>query len=151
MRTRRASTQRRTGAAIVEAALVLPIAILFIFGILEYGRFLFVRNVMEHGAREGARYAVVGSGLGVSEPNGIGQPEPGTLEALLTRLGEPGVFIPTHKGKGLPVSEIAALPTRSGSIKNSTYFALTPASLADFDWFVVLASTTYGRGGPPLP
>src|SRR5205814_1648028 len=33
-------------------------------------------------------------------------------------------FIPTHKGQGLPTSEIAALPTRSGSMKNPTYFAL---------------------------
>jgi len=99
----------------------------------------------------GARYAVIGSGLAVSEANGIGQLELGTLEALLTRLGEPGVLIPTHKGKGLPASEIAALPTRSGSVKNSTYFALTPAAFTDFDWLAILASSTYSRGGPPLP
>jgi erythromycin esterase len=99
----------------------------------------------------GTRYVVVGSGLGVSEANGIDQPEPGTLEALLTSLPEPALFIPTHKGQGLPASEIASLPTRSGSMKNSTYFALTPASLADFDWLAVLHSAAYTRGGPPLP
>ncbi len=47
------------------------------------------------------------------EDNGIGQPEPATLEALLTGLSGFALFIPTHKGKGLPYSEIAALPTRS--------------------------------------
>jgi hypothetical protein len=99
----------------------------------------------------GARYAVIGSGLGVSEANGIDQPEPGTLEALLTSLPEPGVLIPTHTGAGLPTSEIAALPARSGSIKNPTYFPLGPESFSDFDWLAVLDSTTYSRGGPPLP
>jgi erythromycin esterase-like protein len=99
----------------------------------------------------GPRYVAIGSGVGVSEANGIGQPEPGTLEALLA--GSPGsaLFIPTHRGQGLPGSEIAALPTRSGSPKNSTYFVLTPAAFADFDWLAILASSTYARGGPPLP
>jgi erythromycin esterase len=99
----------------------------------------------------GARYMSIGSGLGVSEANGIGQPEPGTLEALLTRLPEPALFIPTHQGQALPASEIAALPTRSGSIKNSMYMPLGPESFADFDWLAILRSTTYSRGGPPLP
>jgi erythromycin esterase len=99
----------------------------------------------------GARYMSIGSGLGVSEANGIGQPEAGTLEALLTRLPEPALFIPTHQGQGLPASEIAALPARSSSIKNSTYMPLGPESFTDFDWLAILRSTTYSRGGPPLP
>jgi erythromycin esterase len=98
----------------------------------------------------GPRYAVIGSALGVSEANGIGQPEAGTLEARLTAVLGPARFIPTHKGQGLPVAEIAALPTRSGSMKNSTYFALTPQSFTDFDWLAVLDSTAYDRGSPPL-
>jgi erythromycin esterase-like protein len=99
----------------------------------------------------GARYAVIGSGLGVSEANGIAQPEPGTLEALLTAAPGPARFISTREGRGLPVAEIAALPIRSGSLKNSTYFALTPQCFTDFDWLVVLDSTSYARGAPPLP
>ena len=99
----------------------------------------------------GTRFAVIGSGLGVSEANGIEQPEPGTLEALLTRLPVPGLFIPTHLGRSLPAPEIASLAVRSGSMKNSTYMPLGPESFADFDWLAVLRSTTYSRGGPPLP
>jgi erythromycin esterase len=90
----------------------------------------------------GPRYAVIGSAVGVSEANGIGQPEAGTLEARLISVPGPARFIPTHKGRGLPTSEIAALPTRSGSTKNPTYFALTPQSFTDFDWLAVLDSTT---------
>jgi len=99
----------------------------------------------------GPRYAVIGSALGTSEANGIGQPEPGTLEARLTAAPGPARFIPTHRGQGLPAAEIAALPARSGSMKNTTYFALTPQSLSDFDWLAVLNSTTYAVGGPSLP
>ena len=98
----------------------------------------------------GPSYAVIGSGVGVSDANGIGQPETGTLEAFLTAVPGPVRFIPTNKGKGLPASEITALPTRSGSMKNPTYFALTPQSITDFDWLAVLDSTAYSRGGPPL-
>jgi len=99
----------------------------------------------------GSRYAVIGSAVGVSEANGIGPPEAGTLEARLTSAPGPARFIPTHKGQGLPTAAIAALPTRSGSMKNPTYFALTPQSFTDFDWLVAVDSTAYNRGGPPLP
>jgi len=98
----------------------------------------------------GPRYAVIGSAVGVSDANGIGQPEAGTLEARLTAMPGPALFIPTHKGQGLPTSEIAALPTRSGSMKNPTYSALTSQSFTDFDWLAVLDSTAYNRGWPPL-
>jgi erythromycin esterase len=98
----------------------------------------------------GPRYAVIGTALGISDANGIGQPEAGTLEARLTASPGPARFIPTHKCQGLPASEIAALPIRSGSMKNQTYFPLTPQSFTDFDWLAVLDKTAYSRGGPPL-
>ncbi|NJD51339.1 MAG: erythromycin esterase family protein [Candidatus Methanoperedens sp.] len=98
----------------------------------------------------GSHYAVIGSAVGVSDANGIGRPEASTLEMRLTAAPGPVRFIPTHRGHGLPTPEIAALPKRSGSTKNSTYFALTPQSLTDFDWLAVLDSTAYNCGGPPL-
>ncbi len=97
----------------------------------------------------GARYAMIGMALGTSEANGIAQPEPGTLEARLTKTGG-ALFIPTHQGRGLPAAEIAALPIRSGSTLNPTYGQLTAESFADFDWLVVFDSTAYPRGAAPL-
>ena len=88
----------------------------------------------------GPRYAVIGSAMGVSGDQGISPPETGTLESLLRAVPGPGRLIPTHRGRGLPASVIAAMPTRSGSQKNPTYFALTPQSLTDFDWLVLLDS-----------
>ncbi|OPX77257.1 MAG: Erythromycin esterase [Methanosaeta sp. PtaB.Bin039] len=98
----------------------------------------------------GKRYAVIGSAVGVSEANGIGRPQPGTLEARLTALPGSARFIPTHKGQGIASQEIASLPVRGGSMKNPTYIPLTPQSFTDFDWLAVLDETTYSRGGPPL-
>lgn len=98
----------------------------------------------------GPRYTVIGTAVGVSDENGIGVPEAGTLEARMIASRGPGRFIPTYLGWGLPASEIAALPTRSGSMKNPYYFPLTPQALADFDWLAVLDETAYSRGGPPL-
>ena len=89
----------------------------------------------------GSRYAVIGSAVGVSEPNGIKQPEIGTLEEKLTSTLGPVRFIPTYKGQGLPTSEITALPTRSGSTKNFSYFPLTSQSFTDYDWLAVVDST----------
>lgn len=98
----------------------------------------------------GHDYAVIGTALGVSDGNVIDRPEAGTLEARLTAASAPTRFIPTHRGQGLPAPEIAALRTRSGSMKNPTYFPLTAQSLTDFDWLAVLGKTAYSRGGPPL-
>jgi erythromycin esterase-like protein len=86
----------------------------------------------------GARYAVIGSAVGVSEANGIAEPEAGALEAQLMAGPGPARFIPTHEGARLPVAEIAALPVRTGSRLNSTYFPLTPRSLTDFDWLAMV-------------
>ncbi|WP_321417675.1 erythromycin esterase family protein [uncultured Methanomethylovorans sp.] len=98
----------------------------------------------------GSHYAVIGSAVGISKTNGIFQPEHGTLESLLTNFSKPALFIPTYKGQVLPASEIEALPTRSDSMKNPTYFALTSQSFINFDWLLFLASTAYSRGGPQL-
>ena len=98
----------------------------------------------------GQRYAVISTAVGVSDANGIGLPENGSLEAKLATLPGPAVFIPTHKGQGLPVTEINALPIRSGSMKNNSYMPLGPQSFTDFDWLAFLGSTSYIRGGRPL-
>ncbi len=89
----------------------------------------------------GPRYAVIGKGVGAAVAHGLGQPEAGTLEAALTATPGPGRFIATHRGQGLPAAEVAALTTREGSQQNTSYVALTPRSLSDFDWLAVLDTT----------
>ncbi len=47
------------GAAILEFAIILPVYLLFIFGIIELGYVLWGNSALEHGASYGARYAFV--------------------------------------------------------------------------------------------
>ena len=51
---------RERGAAAVEMALVLPVLVLVIFGIVDYGRLLNAQIMMTEASREGARSAAFG-------------------------------------------------------------------------------------------
>ncbi len=55
--TRRKS--RRRGAAVVEFAVVAPVFILLVFGMIEFGRAVMVQQVLVNASREGARQAVL--------------------------------------------------------------------------------------------
>lgn len=57
--TRLRRRQRRRGLTAVEAALVMSVFLMLLFGMFEYCRFLMVLHVTDNAAREGARYAVV--------------------------------------------------------------------------------------------
>lgn len=56
----------RRGAAVVEFALVLPVFLLLIFGMVEFGRAIMVQQILVNASREGARQAVL-DGSTVSE------------------------------------------------------------------------------------
>ena len=47
------------GATAVEFAIVLPLLVLLIFAMIEFGLYLFNRQVITNAAREGARFGVV--------------------------------------------------------------------------------------------
>ena len=46
-----------TGQSLVEFALVLPVFILLLFGLLDVGRYVYMNSVLSQAAREGARLA----------------------------------------------------------------------------------------------
>ena len=54
--------RNRRGQALAEFALVLPLVLLFIAGIVEMGRAWNIKQVVTDAAREGARYTVVQDG-----------------------------------------------------------------------------------------
>ena len=58
IRRRKTRLPARRGTAAVEAAMVLPITLLFMFGIIEYGRYVMTMQIMTSAARAGARYAL---------------------------------------------------------------------------------------------
>ncbi len=49
----------KSGQSVIEFALVLPILLLVLFGITEFGRAIMVTNVLNTASREGARLAAV--------------------------------------------------------------------------------------------
>ncbi|HDS01097.1 MAG TPA: hypothetical protein ENO22_00090 [candidate division Zixibacteria bacterium] len=51
--------RNKKGNSIIEFALVLPILLLILFGITEFGRAIMVTNVLHTASREGARLASV--------------------------------------------------------------------------------------------
>ena len=52
-------TSRESGAALVEFAIIAPLLLLLVFGIIEFGRAYNAQNSLTHAAREGAReYAI---------------------------------------------------------------------------------------------
>lgn len=59
----------RSGATIVETAAVISVALLFVFGIVEYGRYIFFLQVAGNAVREAARYAAVHTGDGTATGN----------------------------------------------------------------------------------
>ena len=60
--------QGEQGAAVVEFALVLPVLMMFIFGIVEFGRGYNARIELTSGVREGVRIAALWSGACAPPP-----------------------------------------------------------------------------------
>ncbi|MFT7641208.1 MAG: Flp pilus assembly protein TadG [Pirellulaceae bacterium] len=58
--------RKRRGASTVEFAIVAPVFILLVFGMIEYGRMVMVQQVITNATREGARRFVLRTGT-VSE------------------------------------------------------------------------------------
>jgi Flp pilus assembly protein TadG len=65
----------RRGQALVEFAFVAPIFFLLLFGIIDFGRYVYYVQVLNNAAREGARYAIV-HGSGSFTPVGPAQDDP---------------------------------------------------------------------------
>ncbi|MGI5900052.1 MAG: TadE/TadG family type IV pilus assembly protein [Christensenellales bacterium] len=53
--------KNEAGQAVVELAITLPILIIILCGIIDYGWIITNQNAVDHSAREGARYAIVHS------------------------------------------------------------------------------------------
>ena len=56
------------GQAMVETAFVLFVLVLFVFGIIEFGRAMFIKNMLNNAARAGVRCAVVTAPTGLTSP-----------------------------------------------------------------------------------
>jgi Flp pilus assembly protein TadG len=62
----------RRAVTLVETTLVISMALLFMFGVYEYGRYIMTLQAVENAAREGARWAVANTATGTTaQVNGV--------------------------------------------------------------------------------
>jgi Flp pilus assembly protein TadG len=74
--SRTALRARSRAQALAEFALVAPIFFFLLFGILDFGRYVYYVQILNNAAREGARYAIVHGGRSLAP---TGPPAPGTV------------------------------------------------------------------------
>ncbi|WP_284979011.1 TadE/TadG family type IV pilus assembly protein [Arthrobacter sp. fls2-241-R2A-200] len=104
------NNKKERGAVAVEMALLLPLLLLLLIGIMEFGRALNVQISLTEAAREGARYAAVHykdgglnvsadalasapslSGLGVTVTDNAASCAPGSNVTVTTRVSLPSM------------------------------------------------------------
>src|SRR5262245_28334400 len=113
---------RRAGAAVIEFAAVVPVLLLFILGIVEYGRMLMVAQMATSGSREGARYAVQAD----ATPSGVDQ----YVRTYLTQTSVPADGISTVAIEyQVSSSDPAYTPDNQGWV-TATNLAALPAGTA---------------------
>ncbi|BEQ13668.1 TadE/TadG family type IV pilus assembly protein [Desulfoferula mesophila] len=81
---------QNSGIAAVEFALVLPLLLLFLFGIIEMGLAWHTKQVVTNVCREGARYGTLYTATPSADPNGDVVTY---VNQLLTNLGFPAAQI----------------------------------------------------------
>lgn len=103
------------GAAAVEFALVLPLLLVLLFGVIDFGRLLNAQIMLTEAAREGARAAAMGHAAGPRVTRAAG----GTTVTTRTITACPGgdttadaVVVLTHDFT--PVTPLAALTSLAG-------------------------------------
>jgi len=93
MRSRSSRTSRKSrGQALVEFALVFPIAVLVLLAVFDVGRAVFIYNGLTNAAREGARLAAVNQDEGLIEDRVTTV----TFGGAITNLGDPN-FVRFHR------------------------------------------------------
>lgn len=98
--------KRHSGLVIVELAIILPLFILLIFAILDFGRLVFTQTTLQHAMREGGRYGVTGQRL----PNAA---DPKTLQSRLQSIKQ--IVHDSAVGVSVNTNDIVISSARGGA------------------------------------
>ena len=99
MQTKETSKRKSRGQALVEFAVVIPLFLLLLFGLIDIGRLVYINNALSQGAREAARWGSVQSraqtaaGLTSIQTYAVGQ---------MTAVPNPTVTASCQSDPGIP-------------------------------------------------
>ncbi len=83
---------REAGQALVEFALILPVLLLLIVGLMDVSRAIWQENTLAYAAREGTRYAIV-HGSASSSPAGPSNTTPIANAVTNAAIGVPNITV----------------------------------------------------------
>jgi len=106
------------GAALVEAAIVMPLLLLLTLGIWSTARAWNVNNVLDHAAREAARYGAVNTPFDSNEVLSIAQGEMAAAAVDWTLIPTPCARLVTGaSGGGMCIDDPAVDPTQDERVQ----------------------------------
>jgi Flp pilus assembly protein TadG len=130
----------RHGVTVVECAVVLSVLLLFILGIVEFGRVMMVQHILTNGAREGARRAVVANPNQAEVEAAVADYMKtcglSSCQMAMTDLSTVGAGDPITVTVTIPYKQVTWLPVKSlGGLENKN-LSVTVRMIkeADFDY-----------------
>ncbi len=106
-KARPALRNKRTGAAAVEFAIVLPVFVLLVFGMIEYGRMVMVQQVITNASREGARQAVLDGATSAAVQTAVTSYLTGASVSGSSTTVSPN---PSGAAAGVPITVTVSIP-----------------------------------------
>ena len=129
--------KREDGAAAIEFAILLPILLLILFGIIEFGFALYGKEVITNASREGARYGIV-----IDSPRHSEDQIKEVVSSYLTNFGwdasKAEITVPTG-----PCEEFS--DPLQVELKYPFSFLVLPSLVTDFSKDITLSSKTEMR------
>jgi len=99
IRIRRNKDNCRRGASVVEMAVVLPVFMMIVMGIIEFGRGMMVGQLVTNSARHGARLAAVDGSTNTEVENAV---EQFLIDSVGVSPGDAVITVEVEPGTGNP-------------------------------------------------
>jgi Flp pilus assembly protein TadG len=110
-KVRRSCRINRRGAAVVEFAVVAPLFILLVFGMIEYGRMVMVQQVLTNASREAARKSVLdGANASTIKTETVNYLTSGGVKSVTASQITINPTNPTTAAAGAPVTVTISIP-----------------------------------------
>jgi Flp pilus assembly protein TadG len=149
--SRKAGDRRSPGQGLVEFALVLPIFLLIVFGIIDVGRYIYITNAFNQAAREAARYGSVEQWSYNCPASVVTQTRFSCTAAVaLGRIAGAPAFVKTPpdvtclKIGGDPSSAVVASACRAGYLLQVTVATPTSPANQKFQFFTPVIGQILG-------